>query len=176
MKIGIDISQLAYPNTGVANYLTGLVKELVKNDNYEFVLFFSSLRRKLSYQLEKELGSCSNVVIKKLKLPPSALDVLWNSAHIVPVETFIGKVDLFISSDWTEPPTRARKATIIYDLTVYKSSDEMAGRIVETQKRKLSWVKKESDIVFTISKYGKEDVVKILGIDADKVRVIYPGI
>ena len=130
----------------------------------------------MSYQLEKELGSCSNVVIKKLKLPPSALDVLWNSAHIVPVETFIGKVDLFISSDWTEPPTRARKATIIYDLTVYKSSDEMAGRIVETQKRKLSWVKKESDIVFTISKSGKEDVVKILGIDADKVRVIYPGI
>lgn len=41
MVIGIDISQLAYPETGVANYLEKLVEELVKLDTKnEYILFF----------------------------------------------------------------------------------------------------------------------------------------
>ena len=48
MKIGIDISQLAYERTGVANYLSKLIEYLLKEDKEnEYVLFFSSLRRKL---------------------------------------------------------------------------------------------------------------------------------
>jgi len=47
MKIGIDISQTAYPATGVANYLKNLVKKLLEIDQKnEYVLFFSSLRKK----------------------------------------------------------------------------------------------------------------------------------
>ena len=33
MKIGIDISQLAYEKTGVANYLKNLVHEMIKQDS-----------------------------------------------------------------------------------------------------------------------------------------------
>ena len=48
MKIGIDISQLAYPETGVANYLTSLVQKLIEIDREnQYVLFFSSLRKEL---------------------------------------------------------------------------------------------------------------------------------
>ena len=46
MKIGIDVSQLAYPNTGVANYLQNLVQNLIEIDkNNEYILFFSSMRK-----------------------------------------------------------------------------------------------------------------------------------
>jgi len=42
MKIGIDISQLAFENTGVSNYLSDLVQNLVKIDTKnEYILFFS---------------------------------------------------------------------------------------------------------------------------------------
>ena len=176
MRIGIDISQLAYPNTGVANYLSNLVREFVKNDKHEFVLFFSSLRRELPQDIENELISHPNVRIKKFKLPSSALDMLWNSAHVVPIEIFIGKVDLFISSDWLEPPTKAKKATIIYDMIVYKHPEETANSIVETQKRKLKWVKKETDKVFCISESSRKDAIDILGLNPEKVSVIYPGL
>ncbi|SRR5436190_10280390 len=177
MKIGIDISQLAYEGTGVANYLLHLIQELIRQDNKnEYVLFYSSLRRNFQFSIFN-FQSNHNVTIKKFKIPLGLLDLLWNKLHIVPIEWLIGDVDIFISSDWIEPPAlKAKKATILYDVIVYKYPEETAKKIIEVQKRKLAWVKKESDIVFCISESTKKDAMEILGIEEKKLHVIYPGI
>jgi hypothetical protein len=118
----------------------------------------------------------SKFKIKATRMPPLVLDLLWNRLHIFPIENFIGDVDLFITSDWTEPPTKkTKKATILYDLIVYKYPKETADKIIDVQKRKLKWVKKESDIIFCISNATKKDAIEILKIPEDKLRVIYPG-
>ncbi len=189
MKIGIDISQVAYKNTGVANYLLNLVEALIREDkNNEYLLFFSSLRGELPSSIE-ELKLSPNVKLKKVKIPPTVLDILWNRLHIVPIETFIGNVDIFITSDWTEPPSKkAKKATILYDLIVYKYPEEthqktefnplkllISPNIVSSQKRKLKWAKNEADIIFCISESTKKDAQEILGLKEDKLKVIYPG-
>ncbi len=174
MKIGIDISQLAYENTGIANYLKNLVESLTGVDNKnQYILFYSSLRGKLpNLNIDNP-----NVYIKKFKIPPTILDLLWNKLHIIPIESFIGDVDIFISSDWTEPPVKkAKKATILYDLIIYKYPKETAQKIVETQKRKLKWVKKEVDKVLCISQATKKDAIEILGIDEKRLEVISAGI
>lgn len=173
MKIGIDISQLAYEKTGVANYLLNFVNGLIKEDDKnEYVLFYSSLRKKLPV----DFSSNKNLVVKTFKLPPALFDLIWNKLHILPIETFIGPVDIFITSDWTEPPAKkAKKATILYDLIVYKYPKETHEKIVEVQKRKLEWVKKETDRIFCISNSTAEDAKEILGIDNKKLSVIYPG-
>jgi glycosyltransferase involved in cell wall biosynthesis len=182
MKIGIDISQVAYEGTGTAGYLKGLVEELLKIDNKnEYILFFSSLRRKFLISnfkfLNKSQIQNSNFKIRVFKFPPTLLDILWNRLHILPIEWLIGDVDVFITSDWTEPPTRrAKKATILYDLTVYKYPNETDKKIVATQKRKLEWVKKESDVIFCISESTKKDAMEILNIGENRLKVIYPGI
>lgn len=176
MRVGIDISQLAYPNTGVANYLENLVVELIEQDKEnEYILFFSSARRNLPsniYNLRSK-----NVKVKQFKFPPTLLDFMWNKMHMFPIEWFVGYVDVFITSDWTEPPVRrAKKATILYDLLVYKYPEEMHEKIIATQKKKLEWVKKESDVVLCISESTRKDAEEILSIDSSKLRVIYPGI
>ena len=193
MKIGIDVSQLAYENTGVAAFLSGLVSSLITNDSKnEYVLFYSSLRKEFLISNFQFLNKSKfpNVKIKKFRIPPTLLDLLWNKFHIFPIERFIGDVDIFITSDWTEPPARkAKKATILYDLIVYKYPQEthqktefnplkliISPNIVSSQKRKLNWVKKESDKVFCISKATAEDAQKILGLDKSKLEVIYPGL
>jgi hypothetical protein len=105
------------------------------------------------------------------------LDLLWNRLHIFPIEWLIGDVDVFITSDWTEPPTlKAKKATILYDLIVYKYPQETDKKIVEVQKRKLKWVKKESEMILCISEATKNDAQEILGIEDKRLRVIYPGV
>lgn len=176
MKIGIDISQLAFPNTGVANYLENLIDAILKIDTKnEYVFFFSSLRGTLDLK-KIDLKNNPRIELKMYKMPPSLLNLLWNKLHKMPIERFIGPVDLFITSDWTEPPAQAKKATIIYDLIVYKNPEETAKSIIETQKNKLKWVKKESSIIFAISKSTKKDIEEILGIDSSKIKVIYPGI
>jgi len=177
MKIGIDISQLAYANTGVANYLKSLIEHLIEMDkDDEFVLFFSSMRR--TFQSSGfNFQSNPNVSIKQFKFPPTFLDLLWNKLHVLPIENLIGDIDIFITSDWTEPPARkAKKITILYDLIVYRYPQETAAKIVETQKRKLAWVKRESTKVLCISEATKKDAIQLLEIEKSRLDVIYPGI
>jgi len=176
MRVGIDISQLAYPNTGVANILRNLIDKLLEVDKKNnYVFFFSSMRGRLDSEFLKHQKN-PQVEIKYFKFPPVLLDLAWNRLHVLPINYFIGSVDLFITSDWTEPPVKnAKKATIIYDLVVFKSPEETHKKIVDTQKRKLKWVKKESDIIFTISKSSKKDIEEILKIEGKKINVIYPG-
>ena len=164
MKIGIDISQLAFAKTGVANYLSNLVQKLIESDQKnEYILFFSSLRRDFQSSTLNFKSSPHNLTIKKFKFPPTLLDLLWNKLHIIPIENLIGDVDVFITSDWTEPPVKkAKKATILYDLIVYKYPNETDKKIVKTQKRKLEWVKKESSVVFCISEATKKDAQDLL--------------
>jgi len=186
MKIGIDISQTAYEKTGTGNFVKNLVEALLKVDKKnEYVLFFSSLRGKMP-----QIQINSKTTVKKFKIPPSALSFLWNKLHIFPIENFIGDVDVFITSDWTEPPAKkAKKATIIYDLIVYKYPQEthnktefnpfkliISPNIVASQKKKLRWVKKESSIVFCISESSKNDAAEVLRIPKEKLKVIYPAI
>ena len=176
MKIGIDISQMVFEGTGVANYTKNLVEKLLKIDKEnEYVLFFSSLRRKCPTFAKAAAGK-QNVKLKKFKLPPTLLDFFWNRLHIFPIEWLIGDIDVFMTSDWIEPPTKkAKKITILYDLIVYKHPEETDKKIVETQRRKLTWVKKESGLIICISESTKRDAMEILGINEKRLRVIYPG-
>ena len=176
MKIGIDISQLAYPNVGVSNYLTSLVENMVLDNSHNFILLFSSRRAKVPLRIAS-LVDRDNVKLKRIRLTPSVLDILWNRLHKIPIEKFIGKVDVFISSDWTEPPVEsAKKATILFDLVVLKNREVSDERIVATQKRKLRWVKRECRMVFCISESTKKDAHELLDLPLEKLHVIYPGL
>lgn len=177
MKIGIDISQLAYPNTGVAIFLKSLVEKLVDIDKgNEYILFYSSLRGNFKFSIFNFQSNPKNLMIKTFKFPPTFLDIIWNKFHVFPIENLIGPLDIFISSDWIQPPTlKAKRATVLYDLIVYQYPEETHQKIVETQKRRLFWVKNEADLVFCISEATKKDARKILGIEEKKLKVIYPG-
>ena len=70
----------------------------------------------------------------------------------------------------------AKKATILYDLIVYKYPKETDKKIIATQRRKLNWVKEESDIILCISEATKKDAVEVLSIEEKRLRVVYPGI
>ena len=180
MKIGIDISQIAYEGTGVGNLVKNLVEHLLRADKEnEYILFFSSMRRK-NQKSKIRIGALheqsDNVKFKIFRLPPTFLDFLWNQLHVFPIEWLIGDVDIFISSDWTQPPTlRAKKVTILYDLIVYKYPLETDKKIVDVQKRRLSWVKKECNVIFCISEATKRDAMEILGIEEKKLKVVHPG-
>ncbi len=180
MKIGIDISQIAYEHSGVAQFTKELIRNLLNKDTKNsYILFGSSLRNKKTLReiCQRLDDSNHRSIIKLFSFPQTLLDLLWNRLHIFPIEWLIGDVDVFITSDWTEPPTtKAKKATILYDLIVYKTPQETDKKIVDVQKRKLNWVKKESSVILCISEATKKDAMEILGIEERRLRVIYPGV
>lgn len=179
MRVGIDISQIAYEGTGVATYTKSLVEGFLRVDkDNEFILFGSSLRnRRIIENFVKDLPKPK--FRKKFSFfPPKILEFLWNGVHLFPIENFIGDIDVFHSSDWLEPPTRqAKRVTTIHDFAVFKYPEMFSPRgghnIVANQKRKLFFVQHYSDLVIAVSETTKQDAMEILKIPERKIRVIY---
>ena len=179
MKIAIDISQVAYENTGVANYTSELVKNLLKQDKKnQYLLFGYSLRRE--YIINKFFSTLSllnsNVQWKSFRIPQSAANFLWNRLHQFPLEKLIGKFDIYHSSDWIQIPSSAKKITTVHDLVVYKFPQTSDPNIVETQKIRLKHVKNECNLTIADSNSTKNDLLEVLDFDPNKIRVVYPGI
>lgn len=108
---------------------------------------------------------------KVFLIPPTLADFIWNRLHVLSIEKLIGKVDVFHSSDWTQPPTKAFKITTIHDLIPLKFPKYIHPKIVSVHKRRLEWVKKEVDRIIVPSGTTKEDLL-LLGIAEEKIRVI----
>lgn len=176
MNIGIDISQIAYPATGVGRYTQGLVKAILDNDfvnTWTFV--FSSFRGTIDTNLKKRILASRHRFIK-LPFSPPMLSFISNTLHIFPVETVTGPLDFFITSDWTEPPAKCKKATIIHDLTFLRFPEVVHGTILKTQQKRIDLVQKESSLIIAVSETTKKDVINLLHIDPLKVKTIYSGV
>lgn len=172
MKIGIDISQIIY-GTGVSNYTRNLVTALLKLDKQnEYVLFGGTLRRTGELQDFHARLSSKNQ-LKIFPFSPTIADFIWNRLHILPIENFVGNVDVFHSSDWAQPPKRrAKLVTTIHDLVPVLYPESSHPKIVAVHKRRLVWVKKEVDHIITVSNATKQDIVNHLGIPPEKVSVV----
>lgn len=170
MKIGIDISQVVY-GTGVSNYTRNLLRALLALDkDNDYVAFGGSLRRK--GELRALLASLKgNIDGKIYSLPPTMADILWNRLHILKIEKLVGKIDVFHSSDWTQPPSNAFKVTTVHDLVPLRFPQYSHPRIVSAHKARLKHIKKEVDVVIVPSNASKEDLTTI-GVSGDKIRVI----
>lgn len=176
MKIGIDISQISYTGTGVSRFTEGLVKAILEHDSINtWVFFYSSLRNSLDLNLKKKIRLTKHKCIE-YKLPPSMLTILWNTLHRIPIETFLGKLDFFISSDWTEPPTICRKMTVIHDLAFMRYPETIHPTILINQRKRLRWVIKESKFIVADSIATKNDLIHYFTYEKNNIYVIYPGI
>ncbi len=165
LKIGIDVTAGIYSGTGVASYYRSLVPELIKQGkNCEFVLLGYAMRRFSDLKLAN----------KKFFLPPRLMEILWNKLHVVPVEVFTGDLDVFHAWDYLQPPVRkAKVVTTIHDLTTIKFPLYHHESTVEAQNSRLRWVRREADIILADSLATKRDIVDLLGIPENKVKVVY---
>jgi len=174
MIIGIDVSSIAY-QTGVSNYTLNLVRNLINLDkSNHYKLFYSSLRLPLPKEIE-ELRLKSNVTIYHFHLPPTLLQILWNQFHLFPIELFIGKCDIFHTSDWTQPPTiKAKTITTVHDLTPFLHPEWHHPKVIQAHKNKMYWAVKKCAKFICVSQNTFNDLIKLFPkIDKSKIEVIY---
>lgn len=170
MRIGIDISQVVY-GTGVSVYIENLVRNLLVIDREnQYILFGGFLRRKKD--LESFTSSLSGRFnVKLILFPPTLADIVWNRLHLLKIERFIGKVDVFHSPDWTMPPSKAFKVATVHDLTPLKFSRITNPKLVSAHKARLKWVNREADRIIVPSQETKKDLLE-LGFNEGRIRVI----
>jgi|SRR3989344_4431994 len=165
MRVGFDISQMAH-NGGVSTYTQKLTEELSKRKELEMIYFYSSLRQPYCGELKN---------VKKFHLPPALFEMLFNRWRNVPIENFIGKIDIFHSSDWIQPQTKAKKVTTYHDVVPLKYPGWSHPNIVKVHKRRLKLVEKEIDHVIAVSESTKRDLLEVSSIPKEKITVIYEG-
>lgn len=180
MTIAIDISQIVY-GTGVSVYTKNLVENLLNVDpKNRYLLFGGSLRQKqllinFARRLQKKYPN--RVKAKIVPYPPTLLDWFWNRVHLLPVETIAGKVDIFFASDWTQPPAeKAKLVTAVHDLVPWRYPQTLPEKIINAHKNRIKWVKKEADLVFASSQSTRRDLEKTIGLNKEKIKVVYPGV
>ena len=174
MVIGIDISTICY-QTGVSNYTLNLVRHLLKIDSKnQYKLFFSSLRLPLPPEV-KELVRHKNVSLYHFRLPPTLLQILWNQLKFFPIETFIGKCDIFHTSDWTQPPTfRAKTISTIHDLTPFLFPQWHHPKVIAAHKNKMKMASIKCAHFICVSQNTQKDLLKLFShINPNNTSVVY---
>jgi glycosyltransferase involved in cell wall biosynthesis len=166
LRVGFDISQTAHTG-GVATYTQNLAENLSKLSDLEMVYFYSSLRKPYKGKLKH---------VKTFRLPPTLFEVLFNRIRNTPIEKFIGNIDIFHSSDWIQPPSKAKKVTTVHDLVALKYPEWSHPKIAAVHKRRLHLVEEEVDMVIAVSESTKNDLLEVSKIPKEKITVIYEAV
>lgn len=180
MRIGLDISVLSdSKKTGIGVYVYELIKALLKvNRKDEFVLFGFSTLETYEYLKNIEFKKYPNVEIKVIKLPAKLFRtafISWQRLDWPPIENFIGEVDIYHSFNWYFPPQKyGKKVATIFDMTSQLFPNFHHKRTVQLEKIRLERVKKNADLIITISENSKKDFLNFS--PKSNVEVVYPAV
>ena len=177
MKIAIDISQIVYQGTGVARYTEELTKHILNLDTTNsYILYAGSLRTNNIIQRYKSTSPWSNATWKTSHLSPRISSILFNKLNI-PIDYFVGSVDILHTSDWTQPRTKSKTITIttVHDLVFKKYPETLDPLILNTQRIRMKRVVKYANHIIADSMSTKHDLVQTYGIQQDRISVIYLG-
>ncbi len=171
MIIGIDISSIQY-GTGVSNYTLNLVKNLVKIDKANiYKLFYSSLRNPIPKDILKL--SSNRIKIYNYKIPLSFFVFVWNQLNIFPIEIFIGKLDVFHTSDYYHTPSsKAKLVTTVHDLTPFLYPKWLHPNIIKNHNLKFRKFNKYSHFI-CVSKTTQTDLLKLFPQLKNETSVVY---
>jgi glycosyltransferase involved in cell wall biosynthesis len=169
MKIGIDVSQAIF-GTGVSDYTIDLVHALQTADpTNSYSLFGSSLRR--GGDIQKLFPKA-----RIFRLPPMLLHYMWNYLHVVNIENFIGPVDVFHSSDWTQPPVSCPTVTTVHDLSPFLFPQEMQSgvfrNITGVHAARMNWVVKDCAKIICVSQSTAYEMQNIFKVPSSRLAVI----
>ena len=178
MRIVFDVSPLSHPPTGIGNYIRGSLGGLVEAaaGRHEIVAFAptSPGGRKAIQHALAGLGV-------ELRLVPLPFSQRWRDAWSrlgrPSLERVVGPFDVFHYSDWMYPPQASGvRATTIHDLVPLRFPEWTTEKTQSMHNAKYADTARTCDLVFVNSEYTGTDVVELLGVAPERIRVASPGL
>src|SRR4051794_19230404 len=176
MRIVVDVSPLARPRTGIGNYLRGMVAGLAEaaGGEHELVAFGPSGPRGRERIAEALAGLDVEV---RTPLGRHVLRTSWSRGPRPAVERLAGRLDVFHFSDWMYPAQqRGLRATTIHDLVPLRFPDWVEPATLRLHGPKYEHAARTCNRIFVNSRFTGGEVVELLGVPEERVRVAYPGI
>jgi glycosyltransferase involved in cell wall biosynthesis len=178
VRIAFDVTPLSHRRTGVGNYIRGSLRGLVESaaGEHEIVAFAPTSRRGAELVAEALDGIDVERRIRTLPFA-HAWRTAWSRLGRPPAERFLGRFDVLQFADWMYPPQRGGvRATMVHDLVPLRFPEWVHPRTRRMHGAKYRNAARTCDVVFTNSEYTANDVVELLGVARDRVRVARPGV
>ena len=101
----------------------------------------------------------------------------WSRAGWPPAERFLGRFDVLHFWDWMYPPQRAGvRATMIHDLVPLRFPQWTTRRTRAMHGAKYRNAARTCDVIFVNSRFTGRDVVELLQVPEERVRLALPGV
>jgi glycosyltransferase involved in cell wall biosynthesis len=172
IRTGIYTPVAPSPHTGVGRQLYGLIAGLADIDSHNEYVLYTALDAPISMQAAnfqnrpvpvRVSGRAKNHLFQLLQLPRLAADHNLDVLHIP------NSMPLLF-------PYRPTIVTI-YDLTEFALPQRVYEKGRHSYRRLANRLAaRRADLIITTSANTRQDIVRYLGVDEAKVRVIYPGI
>ena len=185
MDIGIDLRVLAGGSYGgIAQYLLGLLPELFRVDrSIKFKLFFSSgnsqARPFLRSKVEPWLGQ-ENIRLFQFHCPNRLLFTSSKFFNSPKLDYLVQGADVFFSPHFFTAPLspRCRSVVTFHDLSFIHYPEFFSWRKniwhrFEMNPRRQA---QKANRIIAVSQSTKDDLVNLLGVNPEKIKVIYSGI
>jgi alpha-1,3-rhamnosyl/mannosyltransferase len=176
VRIVVDVSPLARPRTGIGNYIRGMMAGLAgaAGDEHELVAFGPSGPQ--GRERIKEALAGLDVEVRT-PLIPHGLRKAWSRSGRPAVERLVGRLDVFHFSDWMYPAQRGGlRATTIHDLVPLRFPEWVEPETLRLHGPKYANAAMTCDRIFVNSSFTGGEVVELLDVPEQRVRVAYPGI
>jgi len=181
MNIGIDINCLLFDRSGFGRYTENLVKNLLlidhKNEYFLYANFIrkSQERRKIIHGLIQETNA-KNVTVKVFPLPAHWKEMLTGTSYSY---TSIVKdpLDIYFAPHYAGIPKNgfSQMVVTIHDL-VFIKYPEHRGRLSDYYLKRTKIAVEKSVKIIADSESTKKDLIDLLDVNADKIKVIYLGV
>lgn len=171
LTVGFDATAAARQEAGIGRYTRQLLGALAVRKDLDFRLFYCAPDSSAS-RLPPLPPSAR---VRALPLSDRVVNAVWHRARLpIPVETFLGRVDIFHSPDFTLPPTwLAPTVLTVHDLaflTVPECAYPTLRAYLETVVPRSA---RNADHIIAVSNSTRRDVINRFGIAPEKVTTVY---
>ncbi|MCL4393207.1 MAG: glycosyltransferase family 4 protein [Chloroflexi bacterium] len=174
-RIGIDFTSAALEHAGIGRYARELVRGLARLDHATpYVLFVPRDARPdlLEYDWPP------NFALRRAALSERTLAALWHRARVpLPVEVFVGSVDVFYSPDFLLPPTRARKRVVtVHDLSYVRVPECFPAPLLNYLNQAVPRSLRRANLILADAASTQRDLIDVYGVSRTRICVLYSGV
>lgn len=174
--IGIDYTPAYEQGGGIGRYVRELVGALAGQDGETpYRLFVAGVRR------DKPLPAPPGA---NFSYAPSAISAewfarLWQRARLpIPVELWVGPVQVFHATDFVLPPTLPRTRTLltVHDLSFVRAPETASPGLKRYLDAVVPRSARRTDHILADSQATKDDLIALYGLPPEKITVLLSGV
>jgi glycosyltransferase involved in cell wall biosynthesis len=175
MHVGIDYTAAVHQGGGIGRYTRNLIRALADWDRENrYTLFVAG-----GWGDGDGLGPwAANFRVRSVPLSDRWMHMLWQRLRLpVPIQLITGSLDLFHSPDFVLPPT-GHVSTIltVHDLSFLRLPQFFVAGFREYLEGAVTRAVKRAGHILADSECTRRDLVELMGVEPDRVTVLYPGV